>query len=298
MSQKLNTEKGPLALIIGIDSLIGGALNSYLKQTYAEVFGTSRRKEMIFDNTFFLDISCDISEWEPTHRFSVAFFCAAVNSLDSCRRDPIRSVRINVSNTIKLAKKLIDRNVFVVFLSTNLVYDGSIPFVNADTPVSPQTEHGRQKAEAERLLLSLGDLVSVMRFSKIFGQGMVLFQNWIMKLKNNEFISPLIDKKVSPLPLSFCVEAIYRIAEARLPGIIQASGDRDVTYADIAYFIARRLNVDLKLVKPIHSRFSNLDLESVQANTTLDSSRLVKELGMKIPDVWQTIDLMITQNIM
>ncbi len=295
LNQKTKNDEG--ILVIGADGLIGNALSEGLRCSGKIVLETSRRRETLSDNRVFLDLEEDILSLGLPEKVSVAFLCVAFNSLDYCRREPVKTARMNVDNTVKLAEKLVKAGTFVVFLSTNLVYDGTIPFSKADAPVFPQTEHGRQKVEAERQLLNLGNLTAVLRLTKILGPDMHLFQEWILALQNKKAIHPFSDKMVSPLPLSFAVEVFCRMAEKRIPGTVQVSGDRDVTYAEVAYRVAQRMGVNRNLVQPILARESELFLEHLPQHTTLDTTRLVQELGMKAPEVWSTVDLMIDQNI-
>jgi dTDP-4-dehydrorhamnose reductase len=297
MNLNNNKKSDERILVIGADGVIGNALSQSLKRSGKNVLETSRRKEALSNERIFLDFEENISLSGIPDKVSVAFFCVAFNSLEYCRREPAKTALVNVDNTVKLAKELVKAGTFVVFLSTNLVYDGSVPFTKADTPVSPQTEHGRQKAEAERQLLVLGNLTSVIRLTKIFGPDMRLIQEWILALQNNKVIHPFSDKVVSPLPLSFAIEVFCRMAEKKLSGIVQVSGDRDVTYAQLAYRVAERMGVNRNLIRPISARESGLELEHLPQNTTLDATRLVEELKMKVPAVLPNIDLMIDQNI-
>lgn len=290
-------EKTDTVLIIGADGLIGQALSARLLRYGKSVLETTRIQHTISERRNFLDLADDVSSWHPPCHVSLAYLCAAVDLLEQCRREPTESAKVNVHNTVKLAKMLVARNTFVIFPSSNLVYDGTVPFQKADAPLSPRTEHGRQKAEAERQLLALGDLISVVRFTKIFGPNMPLFESWISALKNSQPIHPFSDKVVSPLPLSFAVAVLHRIAEMRLKGIVQVSAERDVTYEEIGRQFARRLGVNQDLIQPMSSETANLEPGAVPTHTTLDTTRLVAELGMKPPDVYSTIDLMISQNI-
>lgn len=293
-NNKKNNER---ILVIGADSVVGNTLSQVLKRSGKNVLETSRRKETLSGNRFFLDFEENISLSGISDHVAVAFFCAACNSLDYCRREPAKTSLVNVDNTVKLAKELAKRGTFIIFLSTNLVYDGSIPFTKADDPVFPQTEHGRQKAEAERHLLSLGSLASIVRLTKIFGPDMRLIQEWILALQNKKVICPFSDKMVSPVPLAFAIEVFCRMAEKRLSGIVQVSGERDITYAQLAYRVSERMGISRDLVQPTSVRESGVFLEHLPQNTTLDTARLVQELKMEVPAVLPNIDLMIDQNI-
>jgi dTDP-4-dehydrorhamnose reductase len=179
---------------------------------------------------------------------------------------------------------------FVVFPSTNLVFDGTRPFRQAEEEVGPITEYGRQKAEAERRLLAHGAGTSVVRFTKILGPHLGLFREWIKALKAGEVIHPFSDMVMAPVPLSFAIQVLGRLAAIRLPGIVQVSGDRDVTYEEAARYLARRLGASEHLIQPRRSMEAGLDPESLPSYTTLDMTRLRRDLGMEPPDVWSALD--------
>jgi len=276
-------------LIVGSDGMIGGALAA---SDWADrvVLETTHLPDTLSNRRIYLDMTQDILDWRPPESVSAAVLCAAISSLEQCRSNPEQTARFNVYNTIAVAKRFIDNNAFVVFISSSQVYDGSVPFQKAESKVSPQTEYGRQKAEAERQLFALGDSISVVRFTKVFGPNNPLLTGWLRALQNGETIHPFSDMTMSPIPLSFAVDVLQRVVEERVLGIIQVSATEDVTYAQVAQYIARRIGATPNLVQPIHSSNSNIVLETVPTHTTLDISRLQSTLGLEPPDVWTTIN--------
>ena len=279
-----------VSLVVGADGLIGRALADHLARAGETVMETTRRLDTISERRVLLDLTESVSDWRPPGQVSVAYLCAAATSLDHCRRNPTQSATVNVHNSVALAKTLVASDMFVIFPSTNLVYDGSIPFRKADDPVCPLTEYGRQKAEAEKQLLTQGDSTSVVRFTKVLGPNMPLLKGWIQALQNNEVIHPFSDMVMAPVPLPFAVDVLCRVAEVRLPGIVQVSGEKDVTYEQVAHHIAQRIGANPDLIRPVRSKEAGLDPEAVPSHTTLDTTRLRLELGMEPPDVWATID--------
>ena len=81
-----------------------------------------------------------------------AVICAAITRQELCRKEPEATRQINVVRTLDLIRDLVEAETFVVFLSTNLVFDGSRPQRRGDEPLSPKMEYGRQKAEVEEAL--------------------------------------------------------------------------------------------------------------------------------------------------
>jgi dTDP-4-dehydrorhamnose reductase len=284
-------------LVIGIDGLIGNALRDFLLQSGKKVIGTTRRKEFVSSQNIFLDLSQNVRMWKPEQPVSVAYFCAGITSLEQCRIHPEKSLKINVEHTFEVIETLVAQGAFVLFPSTNLVYDGSSSFQNAQQQPTPHTISGQHKAEIEKKLLAIGNSVSIVRITKVFGSSDPLLQNWIARLKHNQEIFPFLDKVVSPLYLPFVVQTFYQIAHKRLLGITQISGERDITYADLAYRLAQKLGVNSTLVRPIPVQQSGLSFENNPLHTTLDCTRLISELNVHL-SVWEAVDLIIKDNLL
>ena len=277
-------------LVVGSDGLIGGALMEELRQAGERAVGTTRRRGAVDEARHYLDLSENVEQWQPPRPVSVAVICAGVTKIDLCRRDPESTARVNVEAVSVLASNLVGRGAFVIYLSTNQVFDGMIPNRLPLDPALAQTEYGRQKAEVERRLLALGNSTSIVRLTKVIGPGMPLLKGWLRALHQGEMIHPFVDMVMAPVPLSFVTAVIRQLVERRLPGIVQVSGERDVTYAQVAYHIAERTGAKRELVQPISSKEAGIPAEAAPPHTTLDTTRLRRELGLEPPDVWTTID--------
>jgi len=280
---------GNTSLVVGADGQIGRALLAELAAGGDHVIGTSRR-DPPQPGRIYLNLAAEPAEWKLPASVATAYLCAAVTSQQACRQDPSGSRRVNVERTVELARMLIAEGALVVFLSTNLVYDGSVAFRRAEDPPCPLTEYGRQKAEVERQLLAYGDRAAVVRLTKVFSQPTALLAGWRAALEKGDTIRPFSDMVMAPVPLPFVVRALAQIGRVRRSRMFQISGNRDVTYAEAARYLAGRLGVDPKLVQPVQSIHASSTLDPLPAHTTLDTSRLRAELRLEPPDVWQAID--------
>jgi dTDP-4-dehydrorhamnose reductase len=247
------------------------------------VRGTTRRRVTCRTDRLPLDLEADLREWEVPDGTSIALLGAGSTSLDACRARPDATRYVNVEQTVAVAERLIERGVFVVFLSTNLVFDGERPRRRAEDRTSPRTEYGRQKAEAERRLLGLGGSVAVVRLSKVMDGATPLIGGWVRDLRNGRPIQPLSDMVMAPVPLDFAVPVIAQVGLRRVGGILQVSAPDDVSYAAAAQVAARRVGASADLVRPIGVAESGVRLEAVPRHTTLDTSRIELELGAHPP---------------
>lgn len=269
--------------------MIGRGLAAYFRREGGNVIGTSRRQESVGGDNISLNLEEVISGWKPPRPVKTAYICAGVTRLDDCRRDPLRSARINVTCTCALAKALMEQGAFVVFLSTNQVFDGRIPHVRPDHPRSPKSEYGWQKAKAEQILGQWPKNVATVRLSKVLGPDS-LFTEWSRFLKADRIIRPFTDMVLSPVPLDTVASALGRIGNRRSGGIWQISGERDVSYARAAKWGAEVLESDSGLIKPWKTADAGVEVEAVWQNTTMDTERLREELGLEPPPVKRTIE--------
>lgn len=172
----------------------------------------------------------------------------------------------------------------MVFLSTSQVFSGTVARCAPDAPPDPISEYGRQKAAAEKLVLSLGERGAVVRLTKVAETLLPLFSRWEAAFQRDQEVRPFSDMTAAPVPLSLVVETLARIADRRLSGITQVSADRDLTYADMARLVAVHAGADAALVHPILAKDAGLNLENIPTHTVLDTTRLRRELGLVPPD--------------
>jgi len=266
--------------------MIGSRLMRVLEGGGWSVIGTTRRATGSDADRVHLDLA-SFQAFDLLPSPSAAVLCAAVTSMERCQKDPVATKKINVTNTVRLARKLLLGGSHVVFLSSNTVFDGVQPWASTSDSNSPRTEYGRQKADAESQLLSLDGQIAIVRFSKIIPPGMPLLQDWVRDMRSGRNIYPFSDSRMSPVSLSFAVELLRRVLVVRATGIIQASAASDISYEEAARYLAQRLGCDQKLIKPISCAQKAILFSP--ANTTLDTTGL-EALGLEAPEVHSVLD--------
>src|SRR5262245_21090158 len=100
-------------------------------------------------------------------RPDVIVHAAAISSAEQCRRDLETSHRVNTYATAKLAELAAKAGARLVFVSTDLVFDGEFAPYYENAEPAPLSLYGQTKAEAERGVLHFGG--SVARVSLLFG---------------------------------------------------------------------------------------------------------------------------------
>jgi len=273
-------------LVIGADGAIGTAVAARLEAAGAAVARTSRRGTSA---DIPLDLAALPATWSPPPGISAAVLCAAVTSTEACRDRPDEARRVNVEGTLELGRRLADAGVRIVFLSTNLVFDGSTAFTPATAARCPRTAYGRMKAEAEERLLALGG-TTVIRLTKVIGRTLPVIDRWRDSLARDEPIRPLSDLVIAPVSLDLATTVIAAAARETVGPILQVSARADVSYADVATRLAACWGASPDLVLPTSAAELGLAIEHLPLHTTLDASAVRDRLGIEPPDPWAAID--------
>lgn len=272
--------KGENILIVGSDGTIGKALATTLEQEGAFVWRTSRYPQS-GSRIISLDLSVENKIPLKENKISKVIVCAAVTSIQRCKEEPELSWQVNVVNTVKLVQSCVNAGVFVAFLSTSAVFDGSMPHVGPKVPFSPQNEYGRQKAAAEESLLAIEGRISIVRLSKVISDVMPLFKRWLENLNDGELIYPFNDMVMAPISLDFAVKVLKEILNEESPGITQVSSATDISYAEAVKYLAKRLQIDKSGIMPVSYKIAGIDFSPKY--TTFSNIRL-KELGFEEPE--------------
>lgn len=264
-------------LIVGGDGTLGSALRAAPERP-AEVAYTSRRGG---DGALRLDLAAPPDAWELPARITSAVLCAAVTSIDACEKDPVGTRAINVTATVELARRIAERGGRCVFLSTNQVFDGNKPFRREDEPPCPVTEYGRQKAEAEAMLLADGHCV--LRLTKVFAAVPKLFQTWRGQLLSSVTIRPFDDMVFAPVGIKIAAVSIWELAVNRVDEVVHLSADADLSYSTVARRLAARLGVSADLVQPTTTAAAGLTA-AVPRHTTLAMTRWSPPSALEVAD--------------
>jgi len=283
-------------LLIGGDSEIGAATYQLLRARGQSAAVTTRRPAQVSPDHPFFDLTAPIDQWTAPPATKAACIFAAIARIASCHDDPIGSSRINVTQTLALIEHLVARGIHVLFLSTNQVFDGTMPNVPAAAPHSPVSEYGRQKAQVEAALrrhVDRGAPVAILRLAKVVSSQMALINGWIDALSSGLPLQAFDDMRVAPTPIELVTGAIAALQQDRAAGIFQLTGPRDVTYVEIAHFLAERLNADPAQVTVAHAR-SSLPQGATPRHTTLDSRLLRERYGFLVPDAWEVVDTVLS----
>jgi dTDP-4-dehydrorhamnose reductase len=277
-------------LIIGSTGVIGSQLSVTLQKEGNEVFGASRRIDSNNRNFRAIDLANTAGAIETISnlpKMDAVVISAGMTGLRECEKDPNLSRIVNVTSQVEIAKWFVISGCpRVIFLSSNRVFDGRTENVKSDAEYSPTTEYGRQKAQAEEQILSLGEATRVIRFTKVLSASSKLLVDWIAKIKVTQPVSAFTDVCISPITKEHACAVIKNVLLGRSEPIVQASSTDEISYFEMACLIAEQLGVDKSIVHKqtasdvgetalMHSSLESSELNSIEPMSSLSAVRQV-----------------------
>jgi cupin fold WbuC family metalloprotein len=97
------------------------------------------------------------------------------------------------------------------------------------------------------------------------------------------------DMTVAPVPSDTVTAVIGALLDAKMPGVFQLTGPRDVAYSEVGNYLAKELGANPDLVVPTSAYSAGMPKGATPRHTTLDSSALREKFGIAVPDVLDTL---------
>ncbi len=240
-------------MVIGGDSLVGAALAASFRSAGAKMLATTRRQQAGGSGYIYFDLINTSPEQLPVIDGGLAYVCAGITNISACERNPTEARNVNVEATVALIKRLLERKLFVVFLSSNTVFDGNSPWPDEFADYSPTNEYGRQKVETEQHALQLGgadEFLAIVRLSKVVSRHSGIASAFYQQLATGNECRAFNDLRMSPVSLAYVVSGLKEVGLRKLPGRFHLSGANELSYADFAAHLATHAGFDQKLIKP------------------------------------------------
>ncbi len=275
-------------LIIGGDSIVG----RYLRDENPDYFYTSRRKnsEAIYFDLLQLDSFNIIEKTIIKYKISTVIILASITSIKQCELQPELTLLINVQRTKLLLEKMNKLDCFVIFISTNHIFDCKSAYNVWDGTKSPCSNYGQQKLQVEDYIVKNNFNASIIRPSKIIHNPFPLVEAMIESLNENRKFEAFDDHYFAPISIHFFSKLLKLIIQNKEEGFFQISGRSDLSYYTFLKRIAKRLNLNTSLITPVSalskgvapSRYGTLE-----AYNSLSSDLLYQPIEDTINDYCQ-----------
>lgn len=284
-------------LITGGSGMVGSNFIKYfsIKKKY-NLFCLYHSNPTNFD--FCENIQIDITNKEDVLNLSklnpdIIIHCAALTDTTTCESNPKLAYKVNVqgtSNVVELAKTTKAK---LIYISTDAVFDGEKGNYCEEDKPNPLNVYGKTKLEGEKECLNKHNNSLVIR-TYVFGKNnyikkKVFVDSVIFNLKNNLKYKAFNDVINTPIHVYQLFLLIEELIHQNYTGIFHLVGNENISRYEFAKIIARVFKYEENLIIKTSIK-NNLKKVKYPKNLTLNNSKQIKSLTIKIPDLINMIE--------
>jgi dTDP-4-dehydrorhamnose reductase len=272
-------------LVTGVSGQLGSVLFEHLVRAGEPAVGVASPSGSlpIFGDTVRVDITNTVVLEELVTRLQPqrVIHAAAISAMAAAHADPEHARRVNVVATSNLCAAAARIGARVVYVSTDMVFDGERAPYDESAEPAPVSDYGRSKLEGERAALAAGGEV-VARLSLMYGppalQRSTTFVEQVRALLGRRPLKLFHDEFRTPLSLEDAASSLVRVAQSDLCGTLHLGGPERLSRLEMGALLAEALGIR----DPVIESVSRLDLASSEPRArdlSLASERFIDAFG-------------------
>ena len=279
-------------LVLGPSGFIGTYYQISSNYRDISVYTSTKKKSGFIK----FDILTDsIDKLIEEQQITTVIFLAAISNPDECILNKKYSRKINVIKTKSILNKLIKRNIYFIFFSTEYIFSGFKNNYSEKSVPNPVSYYGKQKYEIEKYISKSGyKNCAVLRIAKTYGNHIkdgTLFSNLLDKYKNKNIREYFIanDQKFSAIYIYDLIRVIDIFCLNSVKGTYNVGGNYKLSrYQYIKKFI-KCLNLkEIKIKKTTLANFKTID--RIPLNVTMNNSKLKKKIKFNFVNLEESFE--------
>ena len=262
-----------------------GQLGSELK----EIAPNNLDHNFLFTDVKDLDITnhTTVAAFIESNNITVIINCAAYTAVDKAESEPVLSNAINhlaVANLAQIAK---DKNIKLIHISTDYVFDGTNykPYIDTDTP-NPKSVYGKTKLDGELAMQQINPPNSIIiRASWVYSKfGNNFVKTMLVLAKSRDEISVVADQIGSPTNAADLAGAILNLLskiENTTVELFHYSNEGLCSWYDFAKAIFQIMNNPIKVNAIESSRYPTPAERPFYS--VLNKNKIKNKYNMEVP---------------
>jgi dTDP-4-dehydrorhamnose reductase len=268
--------------ITGGSGLLGSKVAEIAQARGDEVFSGYAHNQPEYGRAVKFDLLDEksISELVGKIEPEVIIHSAALTDVDRCERERELAYKVNVEGTRALALAAEKVGSFLIYISTDYVFDGNRGMYREDDRTNPVSYYGYSKLLGEQFCRGC-----IARTCVIYGSrpasGKVNFALWLLSsLKSGKEVRVVTDQFITPTLNTNLAKMVLEAADRRLSGVYNLAGATRISRYNYALELAREFDLDESLIIP--SRMEDLMWAAKRPiDSSLDTSKAAETLKEK-----------------
>ena len=281
-------------LVTGSAGLIGNQLVHDLEKSGEIVYSCYNNVKPIHG----IPIQLDLLDLEGIHKIfkkiqpDIVIHSAALTDVEKCEVEQKLANSINVKATEVIAKEIENISGYLMYISTDYVFDGNKGLYKETDLTNPLSNYGITKLSGEKIIQDKTSRWSIIRTSTPFGKHYLkkTFPVWVYEnLKINKKINILENQFTSPTYVPNLSEMILEIIFHRLEGFFHLAGSTKISRFEFAKMIATKFDLNLSLLNPV--KIDSMPWKAIRPiDSSLDISKINTVLKTKPYTINQSLD--------
>eukprot|EP01112_Ceratiomyxa_fruticulosa_P005668 TRINITY_DN1643_c0_g1_i1.p1 TRINITY_DN1643_c0_g1~~TRINITY_DN1643_c0_g1_i1.p1 ORF type:complete len:313 (-),score=66.91 TRINITY_DN1643_c0_g1_i1:113-1051(-) len=257
-----------VVLVTGATGLLGRSIMKALRESgFDHLVGVSlnRKGPQI--------VQCDLLDNEKIasllneHKPSVVIHCAAERKPDVCESSKDGTWKLNVGTTLAVAENVQKMGAFMIYISTDYIFDGKNPPYQTDSKPNPLSFYGQTKLAGEEAMFSVHPKGCVLRVPLLYGSvenlvesgptslAKVVIDSKPVTMDDWQIRFPTLTDDVAIVVKNIVVRYFHDVktrpdSTPSVSGVFHMSGDQQMTKYDIVCEIGKILDLPTDHVKP------------------------------------------------
>jgi dTDP-4-dehydrorhamnose reductase len=258
--------------IVGASGLIGHNLFDFLRAHGEQAMGTYclTPKEALLRFDLLKD------DFAIFDNCNVVVISSAMSNIDQYYLEHDLAYQIHIVKTIELIKYLAERRIWIIFLSSDQVFDGKKGnYTELDEP-NPVNSYGLFKLQVEKYLMNNLDNYLILRLSKTYSTNIAdggMFADILGAFRKGGPVKAAYNLIFNPTDVKYVCQRIYQLIHMNIKGLYHLANKAVMSRYEFAYRIAKEHNFDPALIQPID--FNKLGcLEKRSLNSSLNVEKM------------------------
>ncbi|MEM2909615.1 MAG: dTDP-4-dehydrorhamnose reductase [Nitrososphaerota archaeon] len=272
-------------LVTGGSGLIGGRLCLEAVKMGHDVYAAEHETSVDVGIPVKLDLldALSIESAYEKSRPEVVIHTAALTDVDLCERNPELAFRVNSDATAQIALQAKRRGAFLIYISTDYVFDGVKGMYRETDEPNPINAYGLSKLKGEVAVKKFAERWCIARLSTPYGIHKMkkTFPEYVIeRLAKGESVKVAYNQFTSPTYVPNFCRMLLEVVERDMQGIIHLSGSTRASRLEVAVKVAELLNLDKALIDPTPLSELKLDAKRPE-DSSLDVSKALQILKEK-----------------
>ncbi len=185
----------------------------------------------------------------------IVIHTAAMAGLAECQEHPAKAQRINAEATAELAAWCSQRHCRLIYLSTDIVFDGRHAPYNEHSVTEPVNVYGQTKRLGELAVQKETTDFAVARIALSLGKGLGIRKNFLdlflRKLKNGETVPLFTDEIRTPTPVGELVRQLWLLALSAEQGVFHLCSAQPLSRYQLGKMLCEHLGFGHKQLRPV-----------------------------------------------